>query len=240
MHKMHNAKEHLCRYLGYCERKQTGNGFARSFNRGDHERRVHGMEPDNTRTKGRPKNSSATDTANISQAARKPSIPQQRTYTGLNTSDDSSTSTISSPVPRTGNAADAQSLQMPMTAPVAIPAPSYSRQQFMAPCSLPLGGPFGGHPARNIPPIPSLASMARRPSSGPSGVIKYSRKGRISPVSDKFHEYTRHVEKLQKLVANLPSIPDDTALQLERSIAEELDLLRRIHGDMDLPNRMVP
>jgi len=50
---MHNAEEFLCRYRGPCERKQSGNGFARSFNRGDHEKRVHHIVQDNMRSRDR-------------------------------------------------------------------------------------------------------------------------------------------------------------------------------------------
>lgn len=49
IYEMHRAPEHLCRLSGYCEWKQPKNGFARAFNRMDHERRVHGMESGNTR-----------------------------------------------------------------------------------------------------------------------------------------------------------------------------------------------
>jgi hypothetical protein len=70
--------------------------------------------------------------------------------------------------------------------------------------------------------------------------MKVPRKGRVSPVSDKVHEYSRHVERLQKFAAKLPPIPDETAIQLEQSIAEELDFLRHIHGGMGSSNDMIP
>jgi len=48
MHDMHSAREHLCRFSGECDRKVPKNGFARSFNRSDHEKRVHGIVLDIT------------------------------------------------------------------------------------------------------------------------------------------------------------------------------------------------
>jgi len=92
MHKMHNAEEFLCRYDGPCERKQPGNGFARSFNRGDHEKRVHHIFQENTRSKGRPKGASS-ETSNAYSALRKLSR-----WDNNSTSDESSTSTIADTV----------------------------------------------------------------------------------------------------------------------------------------------
>ena len=70
MHKMHNAEEYLCRHHGRCDRKQPGNGFTRSFNRGDHERRVHSMVQGNTRSHSRTK-SRATVANNAHPAVRR-------------------------------------------------------------------------------------------------------------------------------------------------------------------------
>jgi hypothetical protein len=75
MHKMHNAEEFLCRFQGACERKQFGNGFARSFNRGDHEKRVHHIFQENPRSKGRPKGTSIiSEASNAHSALRRNSV----------------------------------------------------------------------------------------------------------------------------------------------------------------------
>jgi len=75
MHKMHFAEEYLCRYPGPCDRNQSGNGFARSFNRGDHERRVHHMIQKNTRSEGRPnmvlESLSVSATRGVAQASKR-------------------------------------------------------------------------------------------------------------------------------------------------------------------------
>lgn len=70
--------------------------------------------------------------------------------------------------------------------------------------------------------------------------MKAPRKGRVSPVSEQVHQYSRHVERLQKYAAKLPPIPDETAIQLEQSIAEELNSLRHIHVGMGFSNDMIP
>jgi hypothetical protein len=108
------------------------------------------MEPDNTRTRGRPKNSTnAADTAKPKQGSGKPGIQQQSILTG---------------------------------------------------------------------------------------VVKDAGKGRAYSLSSRVHDYSRRVEKLQALVAALPEIPDETSIELERTISEELRRFRHIDSDMDLKN----
>src|SRR5215469_539704 len=98
MHKMHNAEEFLCRYDGTCERKQSGNGFARSFNRGDHEKRVHHIFQENPRSKGRPKGTSS-ETSNTHSSMRRNSAHRKLSHRDNNSnSDESSTSTIGATV----------------------------------------------------------------------------------------------------------------------------------------------
>lgn len=216
-----------------------GRGFARSFNRGDHERRVHGIEQENTRAKGRPRNNNP-DTMDAHPAVRRTSTPRKPSMlAGRSHSDDSSTPTISSPVAqRIDNPANTPALGMPITAPVPIPLAHYPQQPFMAPASLPVdgrfGGPFGGNARVVIPPVPSIVPpMARRPSMGPSGNFKVVKKGRTSPLSARSMDYSVHRERLQQLVNSLPSTPDQTSSQLDQ-IAAEFDLLRRAHGDVSL------
>jgi hypothetical protein len=233
MHKMHNAEEFLCRYDGPCERKQPGNGFARSFNRGDHEKRVHHIFQENPRTKGRPKGPSSV-TNNTNPSPRRPSAQRRRTPRDNNSpSDESSTSTI--------GATDSNRLAQ-VDGPLAA--------THMDPMD-PYAGFLGFHGGASVgnPPNATLSIMenqvilssrdAKRAGSSKTGVKpKIRGASQISKERQELErQWAEHVHELRNLMSCLPDAPDESSGNVLCSIDQEtraLQRLRDIHNKINL------
>jgi len=216
---MHNAEEYLCRYDGPCDRKQPGSGFARSFNRGDHEKRVHRITQENPRQKGRPKGASS-ETNNAQSSSRRNSAQRKLNHRDNNsTSDESSASTVGATV--SNNPAQ---VTRPMTV---SPMDSY-----LGFTGLPAGADFG------IPPNTTLSFMQNEviPSSPVTKRTRVS-KASVKPntrgtgqTSKRRQEYVRlwaeHTRKLRDLSSLLPDVPDNSSDNLVYSIEREAQTLR--------------
>ncbi len=214
---MHNAEKLLCRYDGPCHRKQPGNGFARSFNRGDHEKRVHNIFQGNTRFKGRPK--AGGETSNAHSALR-------RNRANNNTSDESSTSTIGA-VPTGPKPTWLQKYPAPVNASPLDP--------YMDPyVSFPGGrSNFGSSPnttlsqAQVTPDFPG----AKRTRFSKTCVKSNSTHGNSS--QEYVQRWAEHVHKLRALVSSLPDVPDNSPNSLIHSIEQEARELLSIYSDID-------
>ena len=206
MHKMHNAEEYLCRYDGPCDRKQPGSGFARSFNRGDHEKRVHQwMVQENVRSKGRPKG--------------------LRNRDNNSTSDESSTSTIGATVPTSPKPTNLQNYPAPVNMPLAAP----SMDTFTPLASLPGGTNFGS-------PLSTVLSMMQNQNQVipgfpdakrtrfPKADVKSNTRGpgqTSKTRQDYAQQWAEHVHKLRDLASRLPNDPDNSSDGLLCSIEEK-------------------
>jgi hypothetical protein len=234
MHKMHNMEEFLCRYDGPCERKQCGNGFARSFNRGDHEKRVHHIFQENPRTKGRPKGASRNETSNVHSTLRVNSDwCKRRSRSSNNTSYESSTSTIGATGPSTSS--EPTRLNMyptSITAPLEFPsfAGSPTRSGLAGPWTV--YGPTVENPSPTVfdfsSPEPTKASNAGVKSTGTYGSTQSFKKRRENP-----DQWAERVHRLRDLTSRLPDVPDESSHNILRSIEQEARELRAIDSDID-------
>jgi len=218
MHKMHDAKEHSCRFGGDCDRKNPGNGFARSFNRSDHEKRVHGMLPDsNQRSKNRSKNNGSSSTTLVSAGRRASHTQTSSNYVNLSGTDASSPSAGSSQVPRKSSGSHGFPPHGP-TVPMTVS--NHGSGHFMAQ-SLSGAWPFEGHGRHSIPNGSNTAPpMDRRTSVPPSGIRKHGRR-RATSSSTLADHYSRKVEELRNLAASIASASDPTELMELRSLVDE-------------------
>jgi len=238
MHKMHDAKEHSCRFVGDCDRKIPGNGFARSFNRSDHEKRVHGMVPDsNTRSKNRSKNNGSSSTALMSAGRRASSTQMLSTYASLGGSSlDGSNldgSTASSPSaglsqgPRRSSDRTGLHSLPPSNGPEPpTPVSNHRPGSFMGYQSLSGAWPIEGHGRDSIPNGSNTTPPTdRRPSAPLPGIHKQRRRRAVSSSSVANH-YSRKFEELRNLAANVPSTPDEIYLLELQSLMDEVRSLQ--------------
>jgi hypothetical protein len=231
---MHNAEEFLCRFTGTCERKQPGNGFARSFNRGDHEKRVHHIFQENTRSKGRPKNTSS-ETSNAHSSLRRNSAHRKLSHRDNNgASDESSTSTIGATVPTSPKSTRLPKYPSQVTTPLGVP----SMDSYMVFAGLQDGTNFGSPPDAALSIMPNQAQVmfpgAKRPRVSKAGVKSSSTRG-AGQTSKRRQEYVRqwteHVHKLRTLASSLSDVPDSSSGLLVHSIGQETGELLRIICD---------
>ena len=222
MHKMHKAEEFLCRYDGACERKQPGNGFARSFNRGDHEKRVHHMFQENTRSKGRPKGA-FSETSNAHASKRR----KLSHHDGNCVSDESSTSTIGAAFP----ASPKPRLQK-HPAPVNVPRTDPSMDYILLAGGTNVGCSFNSMMQNQAQVHPGFPGTKRTRCSKPS--VKSNTRG-AGQTSKKRSDHTRRwgelVHVLRNLVSNLPDDPNDSLGHLVQSIYQEAYELLRLHNN---------
>ena len=223
MHKMHNAEEFLCRYTGPCERKQSGNGFARSFNRGDHEKRVHHIVQENPR-KGRPKNVSNDSSHTHSSHRKNSALRKQIHRDNSSPSGESSTSTIGATVSTHFGSVDGPLAAAPMD--------SYARfPDFQG------GANFGNPPNTTLSFMPNqvIPSSPFTTRTRPSKASVKPNMSDASQTSKKRQEYERQwprrVRMLRNLASRLPDIPDGPSHNLVYSIQQEAQVLLQLSDD---------
>jgi len=230
MHKMHAAKQHPCRFEGECDRKLPGNWFARSYNRSDHEKRVHRMKPSNTRTKSLSKGSGSGSSGLRSPDGRPNVSRMPSNYTSLSSSEASPSSTASSPIAtRSSNPIGSQSLAtaIDLTGPISIG--HYGSEHLITPANLHLAGSYDAVSYDSLSSASSAApAMDRRSSAGPIGVEK--RRRRRAPSSSSVDEYSRIVEAFQECAASLSATPDPSELSRLQSYVDQIKSLQERMG----------
>ena len=220
---MHNAEEFLCRYDGPCDRKQPGNGFARSFNRGDHEKRVHHIFQENTRSKGRPK-AGSSETSNAHSSVRRNSVHRKLSHRDGNyASDESSTSTIGAAFP-TSPKPRLQKQPAPVNAPLTDPSMDY----MVLAGGTNVGSSFNYMMQNQAQINPGFPGTKRtRFSKTTRGAGQTSKKR-----PDHHRYWVEHTRELRNLVSNLPDTPNDSSLILLQSISQETYELQRLHDNL--------
>ena len=215
---MHNAQELLCRYDGPCDRKQPGNGFARSFNRGDHEKRVHNIFQGNTRSKGRPK--AGGETSNAHSALR-------RNSANNNTSDEFSTSTLGA-VPTSPKPIRLQKYP----ALVNASPPDHYMDPYV---SFP-----GGRSNFGSSPNTTLSQAQAIPGFPGAKRVRFDVKSNSTHGNSRqeyVQRWAEHTRKLRALVLSLTDVPDDSPNSLIHSIVQEARELLSINSDIDFKSK---
>ena len=227
MHKMHNAEEFLCRYDGPCDRNQPGNGFARSFNREDHEKRVHHIFQENTRSKGRPKGASS-ETGNAHSSLNRNSVHRKLSHRDGNcVSDESSTSTIGAAFPTSPNPR-LQKHPAPVTAPLTDPSMDY----ILLAGGTNVGCSFNSMMQNQAQINPCIPGPKRTRCSKTSAKSNTRGAGQTSKKrSDHTRCWGERVHGLRNLVSDLSDDPNDSSGHILQSISQEAYELLRLHGN---------